>query len=192
MALTLSTELEAVNTMLSAIGEAPVNQLDTTTNAEARIAKQILDEVNRDTQSRGWHFNTEPDYTITRTGANELQLPSTCVRFDVKNSDYPDIDVVQRGSKLYDRKNHTFIFSQDLKGEIMLLLDFTDLPQPARTYIVARSSRIFQDRVVGSPEMLRILAADEATAHAGLKDFDGDTADYTIFDNFDSYNVISR
>lgn len=192
MALTLSTELEAVNTMLSAIGEAPVNQLDTTTNAEARIAKQILDEVNRDIQSKGWHFNTEPEYTLTRTGDNELQLPSTCVRFDVKNADYPDIDVVQRGSKLYDRKNHTFIFSQDLKGEIMFLLDFTDLPQPARSYIVARSSRIFQDRVVGSTEMLRILAADEASALAGLKDFDDDTADYTIFDNLDSYNVISR
>jgi hypothetical protein len=192
MSLTLSTELEAVNTMLSAIGEAPVNQLDTTTNAEARIAKQILDEVNRDVQSRGWHFNTEPDYTLTRTGANELELPSTCVRFDVKNQDYPSIDVVQRGSKLYDRKNHTFIFEQDLKGEIMFLLEFTDLPQPARYYITTRSSRIFQDRVVGSPEMLRILAADEATAQAALKDFDDDTADYTIFDNLDSYNVIAR
>ena len=178
--------------MLSAIGEAPVNQLDTTTNAEARIAKQILDEVSRDVQSRGWHFNTEPDYTLTRTGADELELPSTCVRFDVKGQDYPDIDVAQRGSKLYDRKNHTFVFSQDLKGEIMFLLAFTDLPQPARYYITTRSSRIFQDRVVGSPEMLRILAADEATAQASLKDFDDDTADYTIFDNLDSYNVIAR
>ena len=145
MSLTLSTELEAVNSMLSAIGEAPVNQLNTTTNAEARIAKQILDEVSRDTQSAGWHFNTEPDYTLTRTGTNELVLPATAVRFDVKSSAYPDIDVVQRGAKLYDRKNHTFIFTQDLKGEIVFLLVFTDLPQPARYYITTRSSRIFQD-----------------------------------------------
>jgi len=192
MSLTLSTELEAVNTMLSAIGEAPVNQLDTTTNAEARIAKQILDEVSRDVQSQGWHFNTEPEYTLTRTGTNELELPSTCVRFDVNSADYPDIDVIQRGSKLYDRKNHTSVFKQDLKGEIMFLLTFTDLPQTARYYITTRSSRIFQDRVVGSPEMLRILAADEAAALAAMKEADGDTADYTIFDNLDSYNVIAR
>lgn len=178
--------------MLSAIGEAPVNQLDTTTNAEARIAKQILDEVSRDVQSQGWHFNTEPEYTLTRTGTNELELPSTCVRFDVNSADYPDIDVIQRGSKLYDRKNHTSVFKQDLKGEIMFLLTFTDLPQTARYYITTRSSRIFQDRVVGSPEMLRILAADEAAALAAMKEADGDTADYTIFDNLDSYNVIAR
>jgi hypothetical protein len=192
MSLTLSTELEAVNQMLSAIGDSPVNQLDTATNAEARVAKQILDEVSRDVQSRGWHFNTEPDYTITRDSDNHINLPTTAVRFDIKSELYPSLDVTQRGSKMYDRKDHTFVFDQDLKGEIIILLAFTDLPQPARAYITVRASRIFQDRVVGSEDLLRVLAADEATALATLKDFDDDTADYTIFDNLDAYQVINR
>ena len=178
--------------MLSAIGDSPVNQLDTATNAEARVAKQILDEVSRDVQSRGWHFNTAPDYTITRDSDNHINLPTTAVRFDIKSELYPSLDVTQRGNKMYDRKDHTFVFDQDLKGEIIILLAFTDLPQPARAYITARASRIFQDRVVGSEDLLRVLAADEATALATLKDFDDDTADYTIFDNLDAYQVINR
>tara|TARA_R100001015_G_C4629958_1_gene191215 strand:- start:1837 stop:2415 length:579 start_codon:yes stop_codon:yes gene_type:complete len=192
MSLTLSTELEAVNQMLSAIGEAPINQLDTATTADARVAKQILDEVSRDVQSRGWHFNTEPEYTITKDGNGHINLPATAVRFDIKTELYPTLDIVQRGNKMYDRKGHSFVFTQDLKGEIVLLLDFTDLPQPARNYITVRASRIFQDRVVGSQDLLRVLAADEATALATLKDYDDETADYTIFDNLDAYNVINR
>ena len=191
MSLTLSTELEAVNQMLSAIGEAPINQLDTATTADARVAKQILDEVSRDVQSRGWHFNTEPEYTITKDGNGHINLPATAVRFDIKTELYPTLDIVQRGNKMYDRKEHSFVFTQDLKGEIVLL-DFTDLPQPARNYITVRASRIFQDRVVGSQDLLRVLAADEATALATLKDYDDETADYTIFDNLDAYNVINR
>ena len=178
--------------MLSAIGDSPVNQLDTATNAEARVAKQILDEVSRDVQSRGWHFNTEPDYTITRDSDNHINLPTTAVRFDIKSELYPSLDVTQRGNKMYDRKDHTFVFDQDLKGEIIILLAFTDLPQPARAYITVRANRIFQDRVVGSEDLLRVLAADEATALATLKDFDDDTADYIIFDNLDAYQVINR
>ena len=53
-----TTKLDAVNTMLSAIGEAPVNSLSSGL-IEAEIAETILDTVNTEVQSMGWHFNTE-------------------------------------------------------------------------------------------------------------------------------------
>ena len=42
MAGTRTSELEAVNTILSAVGEPPINSLDEQKNADAAIARNIL------------------------------------------------------------------------------------------------------------------------------------------------------
>ena len=63
---TPTTELEAVNIMLSTIGEAPVNNLDSGL-VDAETAETILKNVSRDVQSHGWNFNSEPDYTLRLT-----------------------------------------------------------------------------------------------------------------------------
>ncbi len=186
------TKLEAVNQMLSAIGESPVNSLFQGTSADARIAVQILDEVDRATQLMGWHFNTEKDFPLSRDVNNNINLSANVVRVDVDNSFYPGVDVVQRGSKLYDKKNHTFEFTQDLKGEIIVLLSFEELPEPARYYITTRASRIFQDRVVGSGDASRSLMNDEIQALVLLKEFDHDTGDHSVFDNYDVARIIFR
>jgi len=50
-----TTKLEAVNQMLSTIGQARVNQLSTA--GEANDAQKVLEEVDTAVQSEGWHFN---------------------------------------------------------------------------------------------------------------------------------------
>ena len=52
-----TTELEAVNSMLATIGEAPVNSITGTLPLDASLAKNTLNEINREVQSAGWHFN---------------------------------------------------------------------------------------------------------------------------------------
>lgn len=178
--------------MLSAIGESPINTLEQGTSADARIAVQVLDEIDRATQLIGWHFNTEKDYPLPRNTSNQIVVSNNVVRVDVDGSYYPDVDVVLRGTKLYDKKNHTYTFTQDLKGEIIYLLSFEELPEPARYYITVRASRIFQDRVVSSPELTRIQIGDEAAALAMLREFDQDTGDYSVFDAYDVARIIFR
>jgi hypothetical protein len=58
MALTPTTKLEAVNVCLTNIGEAPVASL-TGLQVDAQVASSIIDEVSREVQSNGWHWNTE-------------------------------------------------------------------------------------------------------------------------------------
>ena len=41
-----TTELQAVNIMLSMIGEAPVNTITGVTNVDVSVAKNILDETS--------------------------------------------------------------------------------------------------------------------------------------------------
>ena len=67
MTTTVTSKLEAVNTMLTAIGESPVNTITSSTTTDVSIALQILDNVSREVQSVGWHFNTDTNYLLTKT-----------------------------------------------------------------------------------------------------------------------------
>ena len=58
MANATTTELEAVNIMLSSIGEAPVNSLSSGL-VDAELAQTTLHNVSREVQAAGWSFNTE-------------------------------------------------------------------------------------------------------------------------------------
>ena len=51
------TELEAVNILLTTIGEAPVNTLTGNQVTDVTVATQVLLEISREIQSQGWHFN---------------------------------------------------------------------------------------------------------------------------------------
>ena len=50
-----TSKLEAVNQMLSTIGQSRISTLATA--GEANDAQKILEEVDRAVQSEGWHFN---------------------------------------------------------------------------------------------------------------------------------------
>ena len=46
--MTATTELEAVNIMLAAIGESPVNTLTGTLPVDVKLAQTTLEEVNKE------------------------------------------------------------------------------------------------------------------------------------------------
>ena len=194
MALTLTSKLNAVNTMLSNIGEPPINALEGEIPADAVISKNLLDEISREVQSVGWHFNTERDVVLTPDSSNLITLSSNVVRVDLEPINSSSHDIVQRGSKLYDRKNLTFEFSSTLKAVVVYLLDWDDTPEPARRYITMRSARILSDRMIGDEKShaRRVTDLDEMRALAGLREFEMDTNDHNIFDHYDVYRVIDR
>ena len=64
MEITAITELDAVNEMLSVIGESPVNTLENLQNIDAINALRILRAINRQEQARGWSFNIISEHTL--------------------------------------------------------------------------------------------------------------------------------
>ena len=188
--LSPTTELEAINTMLSTIGESPVNAVEDTGNVDVVIARQILQSVSREVQARGWHFNTEKNYTITPDSAGYLVLPNAVLKVDTV---YPDCskDVVVRGSRLYDREKHTYVFTDAVKVDMTILLTFDELPEVARNYVTIRASRIFQERVVGSDTLHAFNSQDEARAMVSLMEYEADTADLNILSgNYSVYRIL--
>ena len=186
--LTLTSKLEAVNSMLGHIGESPVNSISDT-NAlpiSAATAISVLDEVSRSVQAEGWHFNTELKVTLSPVGDGTITLSDDTLEVDTIDT---SIDIAQRGLSLFDRSNNTSVFSKALEVNLTRLLDFTSLPEAARRYITLRASRVFQGRMVGSRELEALIARDEYNARADLMDSEGNNSDRTIFD---SYAVASR
>ena len=181
---TLTSKLEAVNSMLGHIGESPVNSISNT-NAlpvSAGTAISALDEISRAVQSDGWQFNTEVNVSLSPAGDGTITLSEDILELDPIDT---SIDVVQRGLSLFDRSNNTTVFTKDLKVNQTRLLDWDSLPEPARRYIVLRASRVFQGRIIGSRELEALIARDEYKAYAALMDFDSGSSDRTIFDNYD-------
>lgn len=185
-----TTKLEAVNTMLSAIGESPVSSLSSGL-VDAELAISILDATSREVQSKGWHFNREYSFSITPTTAGEIILPVNCLKVDGIEQNI-DLDLVQRGRKMYNRRSHSFVVGKSVAVDMVVLLDFEEIPEAARNYITVRAARIFQNRTVGSDTLNGFEVADEQTALIELLDMEGDTADHTIFDNSSVYRVLDR
>jgi hypothetical protein len=185
-----TSKLDAVNTMLSSIGEAPVSSLSSGL-IEAEIAETILDTIDREVQSMGWHFNTELNKSFAQTPAGEILLPADILRADsTLKANAPNL--VQRGLKMYDRTNHTFNVGTDAALDVVVQLVFDDVPEVAKRYIVLRATRIFQDRVVGSNTLHDFQEKDEQQALVQLKDFDKAADDHNIFDNYDTFSIIDR
>tara|TARA_R100001198_G_C5209805_1_gene195614 strand:- start:582 stop:1217 length:636 start_codon:yes stop_codon:yes gene_type:complete len=188
-----TSRLDAVNVMLSSIGEAPVNSL-TSGLEDAELAETILESVNRETQSKGWIFNTDLKIKLTRNVSNNhIELPNNYIRVDTRNLlRSSKKDIVERGRKLYDRISNSYVFSDDIVVDAVILLDFADIPEVARRYITIRSARIFQDRVLSSPNIHGFQMQDEQQAFIELQDYQAETADFNIFDNYDTFAPIDR
>ncbi len=192
---TRTTHLEAINTMLSTIGEAPVNSLTGSLPTDASMAKNILDEVNREVQSGGWKFNTSYKATLSRDTNNKIPVANDVMHIELnplleaKSSNDPVI----RGSFLYNLAKETFIFDKDFENvQIVHLLDFEQIPEQARRYITIRASRIFHDRTLGANALHRFSRQDELVALSLLKQSEASVADHSIFNSYDQYNTVTR
>lgn len=176
----LTSRLDAVNTILTASGEQPVSSLDGTT-ADAANAEQVLDEILRDVQTKGWHFNTEEEVPLAPDTSRQITLPANVAKIDLSGSETADVDIVQRGVRLYDRKAHSYEFSRTLKVDVVYLLPFEELPEAARRFITVKAARVFHDRFVGSESTHRFTEQDENIARTELNRADLDNSDANIF-----------
>ena len=202
MTVAATTELEAINIMLAAIGEAPVNSLTGTVPVDARLAQQTLTEVNKEIQSEGWSFNTEIDVTLTRDVSNHVALSTDVLRVDPNIHQHPTIDAIQRGLKLYDRLNNKYEFDEDLICTLVYFRTFNEIPEPARRYITIKAARVFVDRLVSDDGLRSYTEQDEIRARAILMETDlangdhnllrGDPSLTSVFDTYSPANVLIR
>ena len=192
---TRTSELEAVNVILSTIGEAPINSLTGSLPVDGTIAKNVLSEVAREVQSQGWHFNTHYKVTLTRDTDNKIPLATNIVRIEIDPRKYSKVsyDIVQRNNQLYNLAKNEDTFDTNFEdATVVYLLPFDDIPEQAKRYITIRSARIFHDRTLGANTIHKFSQEDEAKALSILKQAESHTGDYSIFDTPEQAYTISR
>lgn len=159
-------ELEAVNSMLSAIGELPVNELEEGTVTLAAVARNVLHRESRTLQSQGLNCNTEYSYSLLPDEDGNIYVPSNTLNVD---PDDPEQDYVIRGTRLYNKLDHTYVFATTVKVTLILFIPFDDLPNHVQVYITERARRKFQKDFVGSSTLDSMAQADEAKARIMFK-----------------------
>jgi hypothetical protein len=179
-----TTELEAVNAMLRSIGESPIASLTDIAVQDAEIALTTLRSVSRSVQVRGWDFNTEIEMELVVNGDGNIPLPSNTLSVDPVDETKK---LVQRGSRLYDPVEHTYVFTDPVTVNLIVMLPFEELPEAARNYIFVRAARQFQDNTVGDSSLHRYQTEDEEEARATFMQTAADTEDNNILN--DSWSV---
>ena len=171
--------LEAVNDVLGAIGQSPIQSLDYA-NPEFSYINNLIDETNRDLQNEGWVWNREQYYPLNPNENNEIPLSPTMLRVDISDGQvWRTTDVVRRQDKLYDKLNHSYFFYQQVYCDIVWLLDYEDLPGAAKRYIVAHSKTRAAMQLITNPELTQLLSRDAQLARATLMEYECNQGDYT-------------
>ncbi len=189
----VSTELEAVNQILSSVGQAPVTTLNMV-NPEVSIVLSTLREVNRQVQQEGWAFNTEAKVLTQRQAdgalANKILYPTNATSVDAnKMQHFYKYDIVRRTETidnvdyqvLYDRVSHSSVFNEDLHLDILYHFDFKEVPPPVQALITAKAARMVAIKLVGDPQINQLLAEQEALARATANEYECNQGDYSIF-----------
>jgi hypothetical protein len=184
----VSTELDAVNQILSTVGQAPVTTLDLQ-NPEVAIVLNTLREVNRQVQVEGWTFNVERELELKPdTTTNKIDYPSNMLQIDANTKKHRDIDVVKRNNKVYDRLNHTDTFTDSLYADVVWYFDYTDVPAAIQAYIAARAARLCATKMVGDAQLNQLLQEQEMQTRAAAIEYDTNQGDYSMFGFQDGAN----
>ena len=168
MELTPTTELEAVNEMLKAIGEIPVNTLDDLGFTDAAVARDTLRTKWRELLTRGWYFNKDTDYTFTPAADGRVVLPPNVMA--VLPSNLEERTIVPRNGLLWNSTDRTDTFAQDSGPtmNVVWLFSFENLPESARRLITVRAVTKFQTDQQGSEVNYKFTQDDERFAFSTL------------------------
>lgn len=143
----LMSPVEAVNICLVAANLPPISsEVAIEKHVAGYSAWLLILEESRQVQAEGWHFNTNYEVVIEPNTSGNIVLPTNVLQAYVQGGQY-----AQRGNRLYNRAKNTYSFSSSVAFEKMIvLLDWDELIQQARYYIVIRAVRRYLASRAGS------------------------------------------
>ena len=197
MTFKLDSDLSAVNSILGAIGQAPVTKLEFN-NPEIGLVYNLLQECTVDVQTEGWQFNTEEHRYFPLNASNEVVIDKDILRASLsqdrifKNNSF---NVTIRDRKLYNIDLHTFDFSgweaqRPVKSgsgwtyetapgvslDVVTLLDFDDLPAVAQRYVTYCAAQRAATQLVSNSELMQMIEKQTGLLRAQMTNFECEQA----------------
>jgi hypothetical protein len=161
------TLLEAINVLLSSIGEQPIVSIPIDGVSLGTIAKTKLEAVSRRIQGQGLWCNSETEWPfVPDATSGQITFPSNLLKF---TPTYSYLPYVKRGTRLYDFESKTYVFGSTVYGDVVWLMDFEDLPEHVANLIVWTGAREFQMENLGSEELLKYTNTNLQEAYREFK-----------------------
>ncbi|TCR92580.1 hypothetical protein [Rhizobium sp. BK376] len=174
--ITPLTELEAINVILATSTQAPISTLDDVEVTDASLARNTLRATLIEVQTQGLSFNNETGYIISPDQNGFIILPRNTLKVDTDGDD-ADTNAVQRGTKLYNKDTHSFVWDKPVSLDIVLAFAFDELPPIVANYCVIRAARKYQDQYFGDSQVHSYTEQDELIAQAAMLEAELDTND---------------
>lgn len=177
--------LEAINIMLGHINQSPISTLSGNKTARILMAENLLDTQTRAVQMLSYDFNRFEHYPLYPNTDDEIILPSNVLKVDVCEDFFDGNRYVQRGNKLYNKTHNTFKIGRYLEVNIIKQMDFDDLPEPVKWYIVMQASNKFVSQIKDDRNKIAYTEQEVFEAKQTLDEYEAECGNYNILNIYD-------
>ena len=189
MQLTPMTELDAVNHILENMGEAPVLGLSGDLPLDALKARNKLRMVKDQVLARGWFWNIE---THELTPEVDGRIPAPEGALSVKPVYRMGYSLSIRNGFIYRTQplNNGFTFEGSVIAEVVLNLNYDDLPPLAKHFVSRKAAREYQVQELGNEMLVNQNSEEEARTWSDMVAEDNRARPATIRDNPDLQSIL--
>lgn len=146
------TKLEAVNAILRNLGVSSVTTIDNIANPDVQAAVDALETKRKTVQATSWWFNTQESITLPLTVDNEILIANNVMQVNTPDG---GIDVIQHGTRLFNRDNNSYKFDAPLTDVWMVYVhEWDELPYSVREVIQYSAMMQVQSDFEGDQEKL--------------------------------------
>lgn len=180
------TTIDAVNRVLSSIGDSPVNTIEKPKNVNVINAIRILNQISRQEQAKGWSFNINKKYVLNADSETNM-ITWSSFYLNLKGSNG---SLVKKGDFVYNFNTQSFFFPSSVTVEATLLLPLDELPEPMRTFIIDKASVDFQVKYLGDPNLTQMLMQVLKESNKTLNEYEIENTDANILQNADVMAIV--
>ena len=174
----MTTKLEAINTMLSCVGQSPLKTLEGTKSYYTVSAEQLLEKECKRVLLEGWDFNTDEQYELKPDVDKSINVTEDMLL--VQFPQFYKNRFVTRKGKLYDKANHSYKINHPLKVKVVWNFKFEDIPENFKHYVTISAAYKFCKRVLGSETSCAYTREDVQEAYKDLLGYELETGNYTL------------
>lgn len=190
----ITTKLDAINYILSAIGSVPVsNEEEIDEDVDAAAASELVDDLNQQIQTnngKGWWFNREGFHKLVpNPSTGNISVPNNTLSCYLKRSDGQVKSVALRGKQLFDPNDHGYDMRPlvnsvgELPCILVVTIPYEDTPATVRQAVADFGRFWMVSNVEGDNNKMQPLKQAAEASLISVKSEDASQRRRNMYDN---------
>ena len=173
-----TTQLDAINEVLSLVGMSTVVSLDDPTRQDTIAAEQTLQEVLKHIGTQNSYYNTVVDVEFFTDSEGFIYVTDDVYDVEYLNSTQ---QVVLKGDRIYNLTKKTFVWdAASVDFQVTYFLTFTDLPEVVKRYVISATASRLYLKLFGASTQLNYLIGEEKLTYDIMQRWEFDAMDANV------------